>query len=248
VFGLDGWIAGIGHGHPLLLATAIALLLGLRHATDPDHLSAVTTLVAGRPGAGARRAAAIGLAWGAGHATTLIGLGLPVVFFARDLPEPAAEAAEAAVGVIIIVLAVRLLLRWRAGLVHAHPHEHGGVAHVHLHGHAPARRDAHEGRPVRSPLGAYLIGLVHGVGGSAGLGVLFLASIPDPALATVALLLFASCTAISMSLCTGMFGLALASGPVRAALPRLTPVLGAGALAFGIWYLAGALALAPAPL
>lgn len=247
MFGLDEWIAGLGHGHPLLLATAIAVLLGLRHATDPDHLSAITTLVAGRPGAGPRRAAGLGVAWGAGHATTLVGIGLPVVLFARDLPEPVAEAAEATVGVIIIALAVRLLLRWRGGLVHAHSHEHG-VAHHHIHGHAPGNRGGHEGRPVRSPLGAYLIGLVHGVGGSAGLGVLLLASIPDRTLATVALLLFASFTAISMSLCTGMLGLALATRPGRALLPRLTPALGMGALAFGVWYLAGAIALAPAPI
>src|SRR5262249_17863809 len=148
------------------------------------------------------------------------------------LPEPVAEAAEATVGVVIIALAVRLLLRWRAGLVHGHPNEHGGVAHYHLHGHAPENRGGHEGRPVRSPLGAYLIGLVHGVGGSAGLGVLFLASIPGRTLATVALLLFAAFTAISMSLCTGMLGLALTTRPVRALFPRLTPALGMGALAF----------------
>src|SRR5262249_34323292 len=152
VFGLDDWIAGMGTGSALLLATVVAMLLGLRHATDPDHLTAVSTIVASAPDDRARRAARVGLAWGAGHGTTLFLFGLPIVLAAAYLPEALLESAEVMIGVLIIALAVRLLLRWRRGLDHASHHVGPG--------------------PGRSLAGAYGIGLVHGLGGSAGVGVL----------------------------------------------------------------------------
>jgi high-affinity nickel permease len=86
MFGLDEWIAGIGAGHPLLLASVVAVLLGLRHAADPDPLTAVTTLVAADPDRRPHRALRMGLAWGAGHATTLFAFGVPIVLFASYLP------------------------------------------------------------------------------------------------------------------------------------------------------------------
>src|SRR3954447_1215744 len=168
--GLDDQIAGLGHGAAFAIVAVVAVLLGLRHATDPDHLTAVTALVAGGE-RDARGAGRLGLSWGLGHATSLFAFGVPIVLFRSYLPEPLQMAAEAAVGVVIVVLAVRLLLRWRSGaLHHAHPHD------------ARTRRQA------------YGIGLVHGMGGSAGVGVLLLASIPGHAQALLALALFAVCT------------------------------------------------------
>ena len=83
--GLDERIAHLGAGGSILLALAIALLLGLRHATDPDHLTAVSTLALSDDRRGARRAGLLGLAWGLGHATTLALLGLPLVLLDREL-------------------------------------------------------------------------------------------------------------------------------------------------------------------
>jgi high-affinity nickel permease len=68
---LDRWLAGNAHGAPLLVVIGLATLLGLRHASDPDHLAAVTSLIAGEDERRVRRAASLGLAWGLGHATTL---------------------------------------------------------------------------------------------------------------------------------------------------------------------------------
>ncbi|MEA3040467.1 MAG: hypothetical protein QOE79_2980 [Sphingomonadales bacterium] len=248
MFGLDSWIATLGSGHPLILATVVAVLLGLRHATDPDHLSAVTTLIAGERDRRVANAARMGLAWGGGHATSLFLFGLPIVLFAGYLPETVQHAAEAMVGVMIVVLAVRLLVRWRRGAFHLHEHEHGDNSHLHLHGHADSRDHAHHGRqPVRTPLGAYAIGLVHGMGGSAGIGVLLIASIRSTALAVVALTLFALFTALSMAVCSGAFGILLESGAGRRSFDRLAPMLGLASMAFGVWYFAGALSLAPYP-
>src|SRR4051812_37174993 len=101
MFGLDEHLASLGTGDVFLVVAAVAVLLGLRHATDPDHLTAVSTLIAGTQGRSARAAARLGLAWGMGHATTLFVFGLPIVLFNSYLPEPAQRAAEAAVGVVI---------------------------------------------------------------------------------------------------------------------------------------------------
>ena len=221
MFGLDDQIASLGGGTVFVLVTVVAILLGLRHATDPDHLTAVTTLLAGDRRS-PRGAARLGLAWGLGHATSLVAFGVPIVLFRSYLPEPLQMGAEAAVGAMIVVLAVRLLVRWRSGALH----------HAHVNG-ARTRRQA------------YGIGLVHGMGGSAGVGVLLLASIPGHAEALFALALFALCTAISMAAASTTFGFVLTREAVARRYLALAPALGALSLAFGVWYALGALDAVP---
>jgi high-affinity nickel permease len=246
MFGLDTWIAHLSDGGTLLVVAAVATILGLRHATDPDHLAAVTTLIASGRERTTQLAARLGLAWGLGHATALFAFGLPIVLFRAYLPEPVQRGAETAVGVLIAALAIWLLIRWRRGLFHLHPHEHGSSRHMHAHGHAQSGRHQHRHTVrARSPLQAFGIGLLHGMGGSAGVGVLLLAAIHDRLVAVAALGIFAACTAASMALLTTGLGLSLASGPLRRSFPRFAPALGATSLVFGVWYSLGALQLAP---
>src|SRR3989440_7913152 len=113
MFGLDDKIAALGTGDAFLLIVLVAILLGLRHATDPDHLTAVTTLVASDDDHSPRRAARLGGAWGLGHATSLFAFGVPIVLFKSYLPQAVQEIAELAVGLVIMSLAIRLLARWR---------------------------------------------------------------------------------------------------------------------------------------
>jgi high-affinity nickel permease len=225
VFGLDDHIAGFSNGGSVWIVLAVAVLLGLRHATDPDHLAAVTTLVAGGRERAARRAGELGLAWGLGHATTLFVFGVPVILLHAFLPERVQQGAETAVGLLIIYLAVRLLRRWLHGELrfHAHPDAHG----------------------PRTRKGAFSIGLVHGMGGSAGVAVLLLASVHSKPLAVVSLVLLAVFTAVSMSLLSSGFGSVLVSPPVRAAFGVVAPALGAASLAFGVWYATAAWSITP---
>src|SRR6266550_7015929 len=116
MFGLDDRIAGLSNGTTLLVVVAVSVLLGLRHASDPDHLTAVTTMIASRRERATRHAARLGLAWGLGHATSLFLFGLPVVLYSAYLPEAVQSAAETSVGFLIVALAVLLLVRWRRGL------------------------------------------------------------------------------------------------------------------------------------
>jgi High-affinity nickel-transport protein len=222
MFRLDDAIAGLGAGEVFIVVAAIAVLLGLRHATDPDHLTAVTTLVAGER-ADARSAGRLGLAWGLGHATTLFVFGLPIVLYRSYLPDALQTAAETLVGVLIVALALRLLVRWRRERAGAHHHPH----------------------PARSPLQAYGIGLVHGMGGSAGVGVLLLAGIPDHVEAVVALGLFAAFTAVSMALASTSFGWVLSRGAVQRSFVAVAPALATLSLAFGVWYALGAVQAVP---
>lgn len=248
MFGLDHWIAHFSDGATLLIVIGIAVVLGLRHATDPDHLAAVTTLIASGKERTKRAAARLGFAWGLGHATTLFAFGLPIVLFKAYLPERVQQGAEATIGVVIVALAIWLLMRWRRGLfdVHVHTHEHGAARHLHAHGHAedPSHAHRHSVR-ARSPLQAFGIGLVHGLGGSAGVGILLLAAIHNRAVAVVALALFAFFTAVSMALLSTGFGLTLSSEPVRRSFNRIAPALGAASLLFGVWYALGAFQVAP---
>jgi cytochrome c biogenesis protein CcdA len=224
MFGLDDHIASLGTGEVFLVVVLVAILLGLRHATDPDHLAAVTTLVASDE-PDARRAGRLGFTWGLGHATSLFVFGVPIVLFKSYLPDAVQTGAETAVGVVIIALAVRLLLQWRRGAFGPNRHHHG--------------------TPARTPLQAYGIGLVHGMGGSAGVGVLLLAAIPHHAEALLALALFASCTALSMAAASTTFGFALSRGPVLRSYLAIAPAMGFLSLAFGVWYSLGALNAVP---
>ena len=120
MFGLDDWIAGLSDGASIVVVLFVATLLGLRHATDPDHIAAVSTLVASGRERAARSAARLGIWWGAGHAVTLVVFGVPILLAERYLPERVQQGAETAVAALIVFLAVRLLVRWRHGAFATH--------------------------------------------------------------------------------------------------------------------------------
>ena len=225
----------------LVVVLALASLLGLRHAADPDHLVAVSTLVATDAERPVRRATLLGLGWGTGHALSLTAFGLPVVLFGFQLPGSIQAGAEALAGVLIAALALRLLWRWRRGRFHAHTHVHGAVVHRHLHDH---RRESvahgHEHVLARSPVQACGIGLVHGVGGSAAVGILLLASIPDQARAALALAVFGVSTALAMTVLSLGFGWVLGRTPLHRTLAVAVPSLGVVSLVVGVVYAFGA--------
>jgi len=218
MFGLDDKIAGFSDGGTLLVVVAVSVLLGLRHASDPDHVAAVTTLIASGRERASRSAAKLGLVWGLGHATTLFLFGLPVVLYSAYLPEPVQAAAETSVGAVIVALALLLLVRWRRG------------AYCGAHAHR-----------TRTRLQAYGIGLVHGMGGTAGVGLLLLATIDSHVLGVVALALFAACTALSMAVLSTGWATALGKAPIH----RVAPLLGVASLVFGVWYALGAQGVVP---
>jgi hypothetical protein len=193
----------------------------------------------------ARAAGRLGLFWGLGHALTLFAFGLPILLLEQYLPERVQQAAETLVAAVIIYLGVRLLARWRSGAFHVHAHEHEREAHTHMHSHEQPAGHTHP--KSRSPLGAFSIGLVHGMGGSAGVGVLIVASVESTGLAVLSLALLAAFTAVSMCIVSTGFGATLVSRPLRASYNGVAPALATASLAFGFWYGTAAWGLMPYP-
>lgn len=207
---LDDLISGLFDGAPLVVALVVAFLLGLRHASDPDHLVAVTSLVAADDG-DTRRAARLGAWWGVGHAGALLALGIPLIAFKTELPAWLESGAEKAVGVVILLLAGRVIYRW-------------------------ARPRAHMHR-LRTSGQALSIGLLHGLAGTGAVVVLLIAALPSQLEAALALAVFAPMSIVSMTACTAGFAWVL-TRPAVEPLYRtvLVPGLGVFGVMFGLWY------------
>jgi len=230
---LDTWLTGLLDGAPLPVALAIAFVLGLRHASDPDHLVAVTSLVAAE-GGDTRRAARLGAWWGLGHAGVLLVIGLPLIFLKSELPAWLENGAEKAVGVVILLLAARVIYKWVRGhyraTAHAHEDAHGKRRHL-------RRGDDHGHLSVRSPGQALSIGMLHGLAGTGAVVLLLIAAMPTKLEAALALGLFAPLSIVSMAACTAAFAWVL-TRPIIEPLYRtvLIPGLGLFGLMFGSWY------------
>lgn len=237
----DEWLTGLFDGAPLLVALGLAVVLGLRHASDPDHLVAVTSLMASDE-ADSRRAVRLGAWWGLGHAATLVAIGLPMIAFKSELPAWLEAGAETAVGAVIVVLAGRVVWKWVRGDYRAGVHHHEadaditpGGEHRHLRRAAPAD---HRHVEVRTPHQALGIGILHGLAGSGAVVLLLIAALPTRLEAAAALAVFAPMSIISMALCTTAFAWVLTRRLVEPVYRRvLIPVMGLFGVMFGAWYI-----------
>jgi len=177
----------------------LGFLLGMRHALEPDHLAAISTLLA-RPG---RRPSALGLLWGVGHSVALLAVAAVLCSFCVEMPSRLGQSLELAVGVVLIALGVRNLRvaarSGRSGPLVAHAHRHAfhvhasSVPHVHL-GHRTLAR-----RPL-------LVGLMHGLAGSGALTALVLVQMPSLATRIGYVVLFGLGSTLGMALVTALLG------------------------------------------
>jgi high-affinity nickel permease len=203
---------------------AIGFFLGMRHATDPDHVIAVTTIVSRQ--SKISRAALTGIFWGIGHTFTIFVVGTVIILFGVVIPARIGLSMELSVGLMLVLLGVmnvaaflrsaRSIAKVReTATVHLHPHRHGDYIHSHSHGHAPeSHGHAHDETPLARTdrllgrLGVYrhlrplLVGVVHGLAGSAAVALLVLATIHDPRWAIAYLLVFGVGTVAGMMLIT----------------------------------------------
>jgi ABC-type nickel/cobalt efflux system permease component RcnA len=229
---LDAWLTGMLEGAPLLVALAIAFVLGLRHASDPDHLVATTSLVAA-DGGDARKAVRLGVWWGLGHALALLAIGLPLIAFKSQLPAWLASGAEKAIGVVILLLAARVFVKWLRGDFRAGPHAHAHGRHSHL------RRGPGDHRHVlvRTPAQAFAIGTLHGLAGTGAVVLLLIAALPGRLEAAAALAVFAPMSILSMALLTGAFAWVLTRPLIEPFYRGVgIPALGMFGVMFGLWY------------
>jgi ABC-type nickel/cobalt efflux system permease component RcnA len=246
----------------LVTILALGFFLGMRHATDADHVIAVATIVARERSA--RSAAVIGAAWGLGHTLTILVVGGAIILLGGAIPPRVGMSMEMAVGFMLCVLGL-LNLRGVTGWVretvdqlrqdssqhvHSHAHQHGDYVHTHAHGHEP---ESHPHDPEHTPvswldrhfgrIGAYqlvrplVVGVVHGLAGSAAVALLVLATIQSSRWALLYLTVFGVGTIAGMMLITVAIGLPFAATGRRFARTHRGLRLASGAisLAFGVF-------------
>jgi sulfite exporter TauE/SafE len=160
--------------------------LGLRHATEADHLAAVSTIVSEKKDL--FMASVVGGLWGIGHTISLFAVGILVIVLKLQISETLEARLEACVGVMLVLLGLNALRKLlQADKVHVHTHEHDGHVHMHVHTHEKDKSErTHHGLSPRS----VLIGMVHGLAGSAALMLLVVPTIPSPLVALLYILIF----------------------------------------------------------
>ena len=230
----------------------LGLVFGLKHATEVDHVVAVSTIVSEQRNV--LRSALVGGLWGIGHTTSLIIVGVLVLVFRVAVPLRVANWLEFGVALMIItlgVLALTRVLRKRADVhLHRHRHNHDGQTHVHLHFHEHGTEHTSPAASHSSPTSSHshaiaklgfkplLVGGMHGLAGSAALTLLVLTRIQSVSLGLVYLALFGIGSTLGMLLMSGLIGLPFAlSGRRLTSINRgLQTAAGGLSIAFGFWY------------
>jgi len=168
----------------MLTFLTLGLLIGIAHAFEADHLAAVSALVSGK--SAPREIVRHGAIWGLGHSLTLLIVGMVVIAIGHVIPDRLASGLELAVGLMLVGLGAHVLYRLNRDRVHFHKHAHSdGQEHFHLHSHAaeiaPHNRDAHRhAHPDRSAWRSLLVGVMHGMAGSAALVLVGATALTSP--------------------------------------------------------------------
>lgn len=209
----------------------LGLLLGLQHALEADHLAAVASLTT--RGGRLRDAARHGAAWGLGHTLTLLGFGGLLLALDHSLAPTAASALELVVGLMLVLLGADVLRRLWQQRVHYHVHNHGEKRHFHAHSHqtdVDHAADPHSHRHDKTvPLRALLVGMVHGMAGTAALLVFALGGVESVTQGLAYLLVFGLGSILGMSALAVVVSL-----PLRWSASRLTWAHNGLTLTFGL--------------
>lgn len=181
----------------------IGFMLGLRHATEADHLAAVSTIVSEKKNL--FTASIVGGLWGVGHTISLFAVGLIVVFLKLQISETVEAKLEACVGLMLVILGANALRKlFQSEKIHVHTHEHDGHAHTHIHTHKDetSERSHHRFSPR-----SVVVGMVHGLAGSAALMLLVVPTIQSTPLALLYILIFGVGSIGGMMLMSLLIGL-----------------------------------------
>jgi hypothetical protein len=190
----------------------LGFLLGMQHALEADHIAAVSSIAVRRNGVA--DIVKHGLTWGFGHTLTLFAFAGAAIVLGRAIPEHFAQPIEAAVGIMLVGLGGHVLWRLWRDRVHFHTHDHGdGMVHIHAHSHAGGGV-AHSGAAHAHAHGfrwrTLLVGLMHGMAGSAALLVLAASQSSSPAMGLGYVALFGIGSMVGMGALSTMIAVPLA--------------------------------------
>ncbi|MDP2625127.1 MAG: sulfite exporter TauE/SafE family protein [Candidatus Peregrinibacteria bacterium] len=178
----------------------LGFVLGIQHAFDSDHVVAVSTMV--NETKSLKKSSKIGAIWGIGHTFTLFIGGLLLMTFKTSIPEQLALSFEFLIGIVLVLLGLNVYLKIRKEKIHLHRHAHEGTEHAHLHSHEKSL--SHKHAHIKKPL---LIGMLHGLAGSAGLMLLVLGTVQSIAQGLFYILIFGLGSIIGMSLISTLIGI-----------------------------------------
>jgi hypothetical protein len=216
----------------LMASSGLGSLLGMRHALEPDHLAALSTLVTGERSS--YKAALLGACWGLGHTIALIAVGTIFVVLRAQMPASMASTLEFGVAVMLVGLGLRAIyLASRQGAA--------GPVHVHHHG---SRVHVHQGTPAHIHIGAWtlarrplVVGAVHGLAGSGALAALVLTTLPSTAARLAYMVLFGLGSTLGMAALSALLGWPLARIGGHAALARrISLAVGCLSIVLGVFY------------
>ena len=200
----------------------LGFLLGMKHATETDHLAAVATLATRQHSLG--QTMKQGVAWGIGHSITLLVFGGIVLALGKSIPAHMAQALELGVGIMLILLGADVLRRLIRSRLHFHIHAHdSGAQHLHAHSHfgegmhrSSRHRHPHP-HPQQFPLRALAVGMMHGMAGSAALILLSLEAVQSFSLGLVYIVLFGAGSIVGMALLSVVIAIPLRLSSTRLA-------------------------------
>ncbi|HEX8708865.1 MAG TPA: hypothetical protein VF723_11525 [Pyrinomonadaceae bacterium] len=226
-----------------LTLLGLGFVFGLKHATEVDHVVAVSAIVSEQRNL--LRSALIGALWGAGHTAALIVVGILVLGLRITIPARVAPWLEFGVALMIIGLGASALIRAlrRRAAMHIHRHSHDNLTHVHLHFHeredaAASAAPTHEHAVSRLGFKPFLVGAMHGLAGSSALTLLILAQLDSTVLGLVYLGVFGIGSICGMLLMSGLIGLpfALTARRVNGIHYGLQTLAATVSIIFGLWY------------
>lgn len=161
----------------LITVLGLGFLLGARHALDADHVAAVSTILSERPSL--KMSGVIGFCWGFGHTAMLLAIGLVILLLNLTIPERVTQAFEFGVGLMLVLLGGSLAATLVRDRWHVHTHRHGAETHVHLHSHQLSAEHRH-GHWLQISVKPFVVGMVHGLAGSAALALMVLSTVRTP--------------------------------------------------------------------
>ncbi|MEX2540655.1 MAG: hypothetical protein WD314_02570 [Trueperaceae bacterium] len=226
----------------LLLFLIYGVILGARHAVEPDHLAAVSTMAA--HGRSRREIIRLAGAWGAGHATLIAIVGTLLILLPWQPPEWFEHRAEALVGLLMVAMGCYVLWNIRRSTLHLHSHRHDGRpehAHFHLHQHGADHRHPPAPSWLRRPLAAYLVGTVHGLAGSGAAIALAVAAASSREVAVLYLVLFAlgSIAGMAATAALALWPIVFLSARFSGARQLVQKIAGGTSLAIGLLLIYG---------
>ncbi|GBF10568.1 sulfite exporter TauE/SafE family protein [Tepidibacillus sp. HK-1] len=213
----------------------IGFVLGMKHAIEPDHIIAVSTIAS--QSKSLWRSSLAGVFWGIGHTATIFIVGISFIWIKGEIPVTWAMSLEFLVGIMLVVLGVSTILTFKKNKIHVHHHEHNGIAHIHFHD----RHDSHvhpKDEKKLSYLKSLMIGFIHGLAGSAAMIILTMSTVHNPIEGAIYIIVFGVGTTISMLSFTTLIGIPFVLSAKHIQMNQsLTIFAGALSMIFGFYYM-----------